>query len=54
MLFTKTSIKLQLPTLLQTYRIYNERGVSTFDFFQNEEFFISLDELDELDRITHA
>ena len=26
----------------------------TFYFFQNEEIFVQLDELDELDRITHA
>ena len=27
---------------------------SVFEFFQNEEIYVTLDELDELDRIAHA
>ena len=37
--------KRESENLSQTMRVY---------FFQNEEIFVQLDELDELDRITHA
>ena len=40
--------------LLKGFSEYVYSLLQLIQFFQNEEIFVQLDELDELDRITHA